>query len=267
MNWKKLNLLEKYRYYLYLFLVGAALILLANTPLLKGLVGSAQRATVPLQETFYQGFKGIGNTFSTLVQIGKLRSINADLKLANAQLTADNLRLKHLEGENKSLKEQLGVRDTSLKIVSASHPVGKGIFGSKSILEIDKGGQDGLKIGDFVVIKNILLGSVINVTDHLSSIQLLTDPDTKIPAVTESGAQGLLIGSFGSEVVLTEVVQEDSLKPGDLVYTSGKDLYPKGLVVGEVSKVNKVNKELFQKATIKPLLKPEDLDLIYVARY
>src|SRR3972149_5374096 len=264
MKWKKLEVFKHYKQYLYLFLAGFVLLFLTNTPILKGLVGGAQTFTLPLQEAFYRGFKSIDNTFSTLVQIGGLRKTNAELKIENAVLKAENLLLKSLEKENESLRKQLGTPASELKILAAAHPVGKGIFGTRSVLEIDKGERDTVKEGELFVFQNILLGKVVNVTSRLSSVQLLSDPDMKIPVVTSGGAEGISEGEFGSRVSLTNVVQEEKLSEGELVYTSGKGSYPRGLVVGQIEKVNKVEKELFQKAVLAPLFDTQSLDLVYI---
>jgi len=264
LKFKKISQFKQFRQYLLLLIAGLLLIFLAGTPIFKGLTGGFQVITVPIQTAFYHGFKGIGNTFSTFIQIGKLRRENSDLTVENSVLKSENLKLKDFEKENENLRQQLGTKLEGLKIVAAAHPVGKGVFGSKNIIEIDVGEKNNVKVGDLVIYQNIFLGEVVNVTSRISSVQILSDPDTKIPAVTAGGAEGLVEGEFGSGVNLTNVVQEQNLNLKELVYTSGKGNYPRSLVIGEIEKVNKIDKELFQKAVVKPLVKIETLELVYV---
>ena len=263
MKLKKLNLKE-FRYYPVLFLVGVVLFFLIKTGVLNPFISLAQNLTLPVQIGFYQVTKGISNLAATTIEIGGLRSKNSGLSLENSLLKAENAKLRKLEDENKSLRDQLGTPNKKLKIKLTASVIGNGGFGTKNVLLIDKGSSDGVKENDLVVVKEVLIGRIVFVTPKISSIQLLSDSDSSIPVVTESGAEGILEGKFGAEISITNVIQAEELKEKEIVFTSGKDGLPRNLIVGEIGKVNKIEKELFQSATVSQIVDPESLTLVYL---
>lgn len=263
MNPKKLNL-KDFRYYPVFLVLGLGLFFLIKLGALNPFISVAQNLTLPIQVGFYQSAKGISNIVATSIEIGGLRSKNSEITLENALLKAENAKLKKLEDENKSLRDQLGTPSKKLKIKQTASVIGNGGFGTKKVLLIDKGSQDNVKENDLVVVKDILIGKIINVSPKISSVQLLSDSDSSVPVVTAGGAEGILEGKFGSEISITNVLQSENLKEKEIVFTSGKDGLPRDLVVGEIGKVNKIEKEFFQNATVNQLVDPESLILVYL---
>lgn len=263
MRTKKLKLSD-FRYYPLLFLAGLILFFVVNFGWFNPVISLAQNLTLPLQIGFYQVTKGVSNLAATTFEIGGLRSKNSTLALEAAELKAENAKLKKLEAENISLREQIGTQNKEVKVKLTAAVIGRGGFGTKKVLLIDKGSLDNVNENDLVVVKNILIGKIINVTPKVSSVQLLTDPDSSIPVVTEAGAEGILEGRFGSEVAITNVLQSETLGEKEIVFTSGKDNLPRNLVVGEIGKVSKIEKEFFQSAIITALVEPEKLSLVYL---
>lgn len=263
MRTKKFNLSE-FRYYPLLLLIGLILFFLGKFGVLNPFVSFAQSLTVPLQIGFHQVSKGVANLTATTIEIGGLRSKNSSLILENSVLKAENAKLKKLEDENKSLREQIGSKTKNLKIKLVAVVIGNGGFGTKKVLLIDKGSNEKVKENDLVVVKDILIGKIVNVSPKVASIQLLSDPDSSIPVITMSGAEGILEGKFGSEINITNVLQSEELKEKEIVFTSGKDNFPRNLIVGEIGRINKVDKEFFQSAVVNQLVDPEKLNLVYL---
>ncbi len=258
------DLLSLVRQYFLLIIAAGLLIIIARFGWLNPILNLAQDASLPLQVGFTQTFKNASNTIQTINQIGSLREQNAKLQIANAKLKAANSALQKLKTDNDSLRTQLKTPLETTKIKLAARAIGNSGLGTKNVLLIDQGSNNKVKEGDLVVVQNILLGKVIAVSPHISSVQLLTDPDTKIPVVTPDGQEGILEGEFGSTIALTNILQNVNLKKGEIITTSGKDNYPPGLVVGEIGTISKIEKEFYQKATIDPLVEIHDLDLVYL---
>lgn len=245
-------------------MAGVVLFFLIRLGALNPFISFAQNLTLPLQIGFYNLTREVSNLAGTAVEIGGLRTKNSGLSLENSLLKAENAKLKKLEEENTSLREQIGTPIKDLKIKMTASVIGTGGFGTKNVLLIDKGSNDNVSQNDLVVVKDILIGKIINVSPKVSSVQLLSDPDSSIPVVTASGAEGILEGRFGSEVVLTNVLQSEDLVEKEVIFTSGKDNLPRNLVVGEIGKVTRVEKEFFQEASINQLVDPEKLSLVYL---
>jgi len=263
-KFKGLKIFKEFRQFFALILFGFLLFFILKASVFKPIFGFAQNLTLPLQIGFYRGTQGLRSTVETFSEIGSLRNTNSRLKEENVLLLAQNTVLKKLEEENKSLREQIKTQRKGLPIKATAGPIGFSGLGSESILLIDRGKDSGIEKGDFVVVKNILIGKIVEVNSRVSSVQLLTDPNTKIPVKTDTGSEGILEGQFGSSLVLTNVSQDQFLKEGQILLTSGKNEYPKDLVVGRIKKVNRIEKDLFQKAEIVSLLENKDLSLVYI---
>ena len=179
-------------------------------------------------------------------------------------MKAENQSLQELAEENQALREQIGVSIEGMENLLVAKTIGFSPLVSKKLLIIDKGKIEGVEKGMIVVVKNIFIGRIYEVSPHSSSVQLVADPDTKIAAITDKKVRGIVSGQFGAEIELKDVVQGESLKTLDLVITIGDDEIPRGLVIGEIKEVKKVEKELFQRATIKPLIEPESLSTVFI---
>ncbi len=267
MRGKKIEKINDFRQFIILIILGLIIFFLAKTDLAKPFIGAFQVISVPVQTSFYQSTRGIGSFIETIAQIGSLRQENSDLSLQNSLLKAENDSLKMLKKENESLRAQLKTQTKDLKIIATARPIGNGAVGVKNVLLIDQGSANNIKNGDLVIIGNILIGQVIQVSPQLSSVQLLSDPDTKIPAITDTGAEGIIQGEFGVGIKLTDVVQEKVLVKGEFIKTSGRNSWPKGLVLGKIEKVNKVEKDFFQSADVVSTINLNDVSLVYVIRF
>ena len=267
MRGKKIEKINDFRQFIILIILGIVIFFLVKTDLAKPFTGAFQVISVPIQTSFHQSTKSIGGFFETIGQIGSLRQENSDLSLQNSLLKAENDSLKMLKKENDNLRAQLKTQSKDLKIIASARPIGNGAVGAKNVLLIDQGSTDNIKKDDLVILGNILLGQIIQVSPRLSSVQLLSDPDTKIPAITDSGAEGIIQGEFGSGIKLTDVVQEKILLKGEFIKTSGRNSWPKGLVLGKIEKVNKVEKDFFQSADVVAAINLNDVSLVYVIRF
>ncbi len=171
--------------------------------------------------------------------------------------------MEKLEKENETLRQQLGAKKFSKKLIVAA-VIGQDPLISSSQLLVDKGGSDGVGEGALVIIKNILVGKIVTASNSTSSVRLLVDSETKIPAVTASGVGGIIKGEFGIEIVLEKVVQGKKLNRGEIVFSSGEADFPKGLVLGKIARVESKPAALFQKAAIDPLISYEELETVFI---
>jgi len=247
-------------------IVGFALFLIETSGSLNFARNLASFVLTPIQYSLYRSYFGITNHLQALGSVGALRTENVELEIENATLEAEASRISRLESENEALRDQLATPARPNKILTDASVIGLGTAGVRGSLLINKGSHDGIRAGDFVVLKNILVGVVAESAPKTSRISLILDPSTKIPAVTAAGAIGLLIGKFGTEVKLENVVQDELLREGDLVMSSGEADFPKGLVLGRIVSVNKVSAELFQEAKVEPLIDASHLKTVFVLR-
>ena len=104
---------------------------------------------------------------------------------------------------------------------------------------INKGSQDGLKIGTNVYDKNYLVGRVIETNFKSSRVLLLSDLNSSVPiSITPGNIQAIVIGdgdNSGEIKYIKDNLLED-IQDKSIGYTSGTgDLFKSGIPVGRLS--------------------------------
>lgn len=190
---------------------------------------------------------------------------NKALKEQINKLLSENAKLRKDLAETRVLVSQAAHLDPSTYNLTAARPVGAGRY-----LKIDKGADSGIKTGEAVVFNDNYIGKIIQVSEKSANIQLLSDPDSKVAAFSqglETHAKGILIGQFGSEILMDKILHEEKINEGDLVYSEGTEGFlPRGLILGRVVQVLEQPTQVFKQAKVKPVFDIRDLELVFVIR-
>jgi rod shape-determining protein MreC len=121
-----------------------------------------------------------------------------------------------------------------------------------------------------IIYKDNLVGRVTQIEDHFSKVLLVSNKSMSFSAKTsETGANGIVRGTGNGNVIFDNVLLSDTLKVGDVVVTSGEvDIngkgFPPDLIVGKITSVEKNPSNLFQKASIAPLVDFRKLTNVFV---
>lgn len=247
--------------FLFLFLLSLLLILLDNFGFLKSVRAGSEQITVPIRSVFYQTGQKVSQTISFAIHLQGLNEKNKQLESDLGQFQSLRVKLKVLEKENQALRQQLEAPlPPSVKFLPAK------TLGLDRFLIIDKGEDDGVKPGMTVVSENRLVGKVVAATARTSQILLPPDPEAKIPAKSLStNARGLALGSFGTKVIFSKVLQAETLQKDDLIVTAG-DGYLPDLLIGKIIKVEKREVEPFQQAEVEPSLNYQQLENVFIVK-
>jgi rod shape-determining protein MreC len=180
------------------------------------------------------------------------------------QLTVEVARLRTLEDENKSLREQLDFRNKENRQLMLVNISSRALAGdANQTITLDRGSVDGLSVGLPVVSgAGLLIGKIVETKEHLSLACLVTSSRCQFAASVENQNRtvGLTKGELGLTIKMDFIPQTEVINQNDLVMTSGLEQnVPRGLVLGRISQVQKLNKELWQTATIEPLVNLNDL--------
>lgn len=183
---------------------------------------------------------------------------------------------KKLVEDNKALRDQFATANPKPFLLLPSKVVGAPAFlpgiTSLETLTIDKGYNDGVKVGQAVVYKDILVGKIQKVSGNLSSVLLVTNSDFSFAGYTsQTNALGVVKGKGKGEMLLNNVVLSDNLIISDIVLTHGdvdtKGIgLPKDLVVGNITSVDKKPSSLFQSAMIKSVLDFSRLSMVFIVK-
>lgn len=197
------------------------------------------------------------------------------LKEENLDLWKNLKDLQKLSDENKALHDQFQVAyPKSLDLLPSSvlsAPRFIPGFFSPEFLIIDVGEKDGVKIGDAVVLKDNLLGKVVQTTTFISQATLVSNPSLKFAAKTQNGALGVVKGEGNGDLFLDNVLLLENIGKGEKVLTVG-DMkldstgFPPDLIVGEIISVEKNPSDLFQRAKLKTLVEFSKISKVFVVR-
>lgn len=219
----------------------------------------------PVQKWFWEGGGEISGFLKTISEIKKLKEENAKLRLRKQELLVENLALKEIKKENEFLRKALGLgleKEFKLNLVQV---LGKDI--SQDLLTIDKGLRDGVSIGLPVITEEkVLVGKISKVYDNFSKIMLITNKESSLDAeIAEREIYGIARGKGGFKVSLELLPINKEIKEEDVVVTAILGgIFPRGLLVGEIKKIQKSDIEPFQQAEIEPPFRIEDLKYLFV---
>ena len=124
-------------------------------------------------------------------------------------------------------------------------------------LIINKGMTDGIKASSPVMDEHGILGQVTHVLPLVSEVTLVTDREHSIPVLnTRTGARGVAYGESGGAPLLELrfMATNADIEVGDMLSTSGVDgIYPPGVLVGKVTKVERRAETAFARILCEPV--------------
>lgn len=124
-------------------------------------------------------------------------------------------------------------------------------------LIIDKGLTHGVKPSSPVMDEHGILGQVTHVLPLVSEVTLVTDREHSIPVLnTRTGARGVAFGESGGAPLLELrfMATNADIEVGDMLSTSGVDgVYPPGVLVGKVTKVDRRAETAFARILCEPV--------------
>lgn len=173
-----------------------------------------------------------------LGQFKDLKSENLKLKLRLAEFyNLENI-VETLRAENLALKNLLNVvSDEKYNYITARLlSVSLNPF-SKTIL-VGAGSNSGVKVNQIVASAQGLVGRITQVSGNFARVMLINDLNSRVPIVTLlTQERGILAGNNRNTKIIY-LQKNHTIKQGEKVITSGDGMmYPRGIVVGEVSKV------------------------------
>ncbi len=184
------------------------------------------------------------------------------------RLELEVARFRQAGVENRRLRDSLGLpayRTLTLRPAEVLALAGEPVSTSATL---SAGAMQGVKVGDAVVTSDGLVGRIGEVYAGLSRVILLTDPNSAVACEVEStGVQGVLRFSASPRprLLLIEVPMADTVRVGQLVFTSGLSLrYPRGLPVGRIQRLARDLDGLTHEIEIAPAARRSQLRHAFV---
>lgn len=198
-----------------------------------GLFSEVQRGTA-------SGITGVQRLWNGYVWLRGVRAENEQLK---QQLEATMVELQQqrtLAERSHRLERLLDLRERASLTTAAAEVIASAATPEFQSVSIDKGEDDGVGRDMAVIAADGVVGRVVIPSARNAKVQLIIDRNAAAGAIIErSRAQGVAVGT-GERLLRLEYMSEVAdVAEGDVVVSSGLDrIYPKGFVIGRVTKVN-----------------------------
>lgn len=209
----------------------------------------------PVQSLLVRVHRGALGFWANYLDWKSVRRENASLRGENEQLRVQTLQAGETQEENTRLRRLLVLRDRLPLATVTGEVIGREAGGWVRSLTVNRGRGDGISQQTPVIMPEGLVGRVVQVHRGAAVIQLLNDPASTVGAVVQrTRTAGLVEGDAGGAVRFKFMARDGaSVAPGDLVVTSGLGtLFPKGLPVGRVVKIEDKGSALFHFAVLAP---------------
>jgi rod shape-determining protein MreC len=193
---------------------------------------------------------------------------NALLRKRIGELLLERAKYQEAVLENKRLNELLKLRQSQLQSVAAARALSRGIDQWSHTLVLDKGLRDGASKDMTAITPKGLTGKIFNVTESYCRLLLLTDINFSAAVrLQESRHEGVISGTGTMKLVLKYIPYEEEIKIGDIVITSGLDqLFPPGIPVGFISKVDRQGTGQFQYVEVTPYVDDSQVEEVLIIK-
>ena len=226
------------------------------------------RISAPIQHQFYSLGTAINSFYGNLNFNKDL--VNDNKKLADEvqRLTIENSQLKTQIQENQAIAVQADfLAANNLQAITAKI-IGRNPDPARQAIILNKGNQDGIRL-DFPLITagGVMVGKISQVKKNSSEAILISDSASSIAALiqNETETKGVVVGEHGLSLKMELIPQNEIVKEGDLVVTSGLEpATPKGLVIGKISQIESEPNSFFQTARVQSLVKIDSLSIVSI---
>jgi rod shape-determining protein MreC len=210
-------------------------------------------AVTPLEKALGWVQHSTGNVWHNYFYLRGVRAENRSLKQQIEQMRLEQVRISQDADQARRLQALLAFKEQFISQTMAAQVIGgSGSELSRSVF-IDKGHDDGIRTDMAVITADGIVGKVLRVYRTTSEVLLIDDQTSGVGAILDkTRLQGILRGTPSGEVTLEKIMSDETVPEGEVVLTSGGDtIFPKGLLVGKVTKASKGN-ESFLNIHVRP---------------
>jgi len=219
------------------------------------------------------------DAYNWTADIFHAKSENERLQRELKDMRQEAIRVSEAVDERNALRGLLKVKrspayedfaNTAVTAEVLSNPVSQ----FDQTMVIAAGRNDGIRVYDAVITDRGLVGQVSKVLRDTALVTLLTDKESAVTAKdNRTGAIGIVQHSQGPEdlLFLDHVGKDKRVDRGDLVVTAGKQsgkrlssFYPRGIPIGQVTKVGQTDVDPFQDVQVMPFVDFTSLDYVLV---
>lgn len=218
-----------------------------------------QRGTLSLKET-------IATTVDHYFMIVNTSKENETLRSTVQNLENEIFSLSEVSKENERLKQLLDFGKEIPRKKVLAQVVGWDPSDEFKVLRINKGSDQGLALMSPVITSNGLVGYVYRLTPNYSDILTILDPNNRVDAISvRTRTHGIVEGKSGFICNFKYISRTENAEIGDEVISAGLgEIYPKGIKVGTITKVDKESYGITQRIELTPSVNFQKLEEVVV---
>ena len=210
--------------------------------------------TAPVQKATTFVVDTIQGVFGRYIFLVHLHDENQELKQRIARLQEENHRMREMASANERLRKLLQFREKMSISMIAAEVIGQDPSSWFKSITINRGESHGVQKGMAVISPEGIVGQVLKAAPHYATVLLITDYNSSIDAIVQrSRAKAIAQGTEENRCQMKYLLRTEDVAVGDIVITSGLGgIFPKGLMVGQIMKVEKKGHGVFQYAELVP---------------
>lgn len=177
--------------------------------------------------------------------------LQAELLQARARLQTQD----YLIAQNARLNGVLSTAQSTEHHLLLARVIGTDSNPLRQVVVLNKGANDGVKIGQTVIDENGILGQVLNVYANTSRLLLITDEQQSVAVVVARTGQRAMVSGNGKPngLSLDYIFKTADVKVGDELISSGLgERFPAGYKVGEVLDIDTTRTDNFADISVTP---------------
>jgi rod shape-determining protein MreC len=222
--------------------------------------------TTPVQSVITDISGSVKETWYGHVYLVGLKEKNNLLKKKVDILENERNRLLEEVQATRRLKEFLGFKKERQLSLVAAEIIGTDTYGWTKTFFLGKGLDEKLVRNMAVVTPHGIVGKILEVRSDTSKMLLATDPRFRVDALIQrTRTKGIIEGNGSERLILKYIRQLDDVKIGDKIISSGfGGIFPKGLVVGTVVKVENGEDNFFKYIEVAPEANFKRLEEVFI---
>jgi rod shape-determining protein MreC len=222
----------------------------------------------PLQSTTATVIEAVVGVWRTYVALIGVNEENQRLRRRIVELEQQAVRLSEVEQTDRRLEALLKLRSSFDGDLQAAQIIGRDPLPWFSTMTVNRGEADGVHKNAAVLSPLGVVGQITTTGAHSARVLLITDHNSGVDALVQrSRARGIVEGALDGGCVMKYLKRGEDVEVGDRVVTSGLDgIFPKGIIIGEVTRVTRGNRGLLQVADIKPAVPLDHIEEVLIAR-
>jgi rod shape-determining protein MreC len=251
--------LKEYRFYIVLFLFVLIPVIAIDTSTRASrdyrfydrlIVG----ITAPIQNLISLSLDLVSSVFHNYVFLLNTRQQNVAVLEENRRLLGSIAALKETEQENVRLRKLLGFEEKFNLNSIVARVIAKDVSTEFRAIRINRGENSGVRANMAVVTNEGVVGRILRTTRNTADVVTILDLLSAVDSIDErSRAHGVVEGATDEICSLRYVLRTDDIQVNDVLISSGLGgVWPKGIPVGAVAKVNRKPFGITQEVEVRP---------------